>query len=55
MGERLKGKVAVITGGASGMGRAAVLRFLAEGAAVVFGDMNEETAGETLKLAGDSR
>ena len=54
MGERLQGKVAVITGGSSGMGRASVLRFLAEGACVVFGDMNEETAGETLALAGQA-
>lgn len=50
---RLEGKVAVITGGASGMGRATVLRFLEEGASVVFGDLNETTAKETLDLASD--
>ena len=50
---RLDGKVAVITGGASGMGRATVLRFLEEGASVVFGDLNETTAKETLDLASD--
>jgi NAD(P)-dependent dehydrogenase (short-subunit alcohol dehydrogenase family) len=38
---RLEGKVAVITGGASGMGRATVLRFLSEGARVVAADLNE--------------
>lgn len=48
---RLAGKVAVITGGASGMGRATALRFLAEGASVVIADLNEGTAKETLELA----
>jgi len=48
---RLSGQVAVITGGASGMGRATVLRFLDEGAKVVIADMNEATAEETLALA----
>ncbi len=41
MAGRLEGKVAVITGGASGMGRASVQRFVAEGAAVVVADLNE--------------
>ncbi len=51
---RLEGKVAVITGGASGMGRATVLRFLDEGASVVFGDLNETTAQGTLDLASEA-
>jgi NAD(P)-dependent dehydrogenase (short-subunit alcohol dehydrogenase family) len=48
---RLANKVAVITGGASGMGRATALRFLAEGASVVIADLNEGTGKETLELA----
>jgi NAD(P)-dependent dehydrogenase (short-subunit alcohol dehydrogenase family) len=48
---RLAGKVAVITGGASGMGRATVLRFLDEGACVVMADFNAVTGQETLELA----
>jgi NAD(P)-dependent dehydrogenase (short-subunit alcohol dehydrogenase family) len=48
---RIDGKVAVITGGASGMGRATALRFLAEGARVVVADFNTVTGEETLALA----
>jgi NAD(P)-dependent dehydrogenase (short-subunit alcohol dehydrogenase family) len=51
MAGRLDGKVAAITGGASGMGRATVLRFLDEGARVVVGDLNEATGKETVELA----
>jgi NAD(P)-dependent dehydrogenase (short-subunit alcohol dehydrogenase family) len=51
MGGRLEGKVTVITGGASGMGRATALRFLDEGARVVVADMNEGSGKETLELA----
>jgi len=48
---RLEGKVAVITGGASGIGRATTLRFLAEGARVVVADLNAAAAEETLAAA----
>ena len=51
MAGRLDRRVAVITGGASGMGRATALRFLDEGARVVVADMNEATGKETLELA----
>ena len=37
----LDGKVAVITGGAGGLGAGLVRRFAAEGAKVVFGDVDE--------------
>jgi len=52
MAGRLEGKVAVVTGGGNGIGRATVLRFLAEGArGVVVADMNETTGEETVALA----
>lgn len=50
---QLKDKVAVITGGASGMGRATTMRFLQEGASVVVADYNEDTGKQTLGIASD--
>ena len=52
MASRLDGKVAVITGGASGMGRSTAQRFLAEGARVVVADLNDATGKEFLEAAG---
>ena len=46
--ERLKNKVAIITGGARGMGASHVRLFVKEGAKVVFTDLNEE-AGRILE------
>jgi len=51
---RLQGKVAVITGGASGMGRATALRFLGEGASVVVADLNDATGKEFLESASQA-
>ncbi|HVV35475.1 MAG TPA: SDR family NAD(P)-dependent oxidoreductase [Acidimicrobiales bacterium] len=49
----LAGKVALITGGASGQGRAAALLFAAAGAEVAVADINTVGANETVKLVED--
>src|SRR5580692_132052 len=46
---RLEGKVAVITGAASGMGRATAVRFAGEGAAVVIADLNEDGGAAAVR------
>ncbi|WP_395572310.1 SDR family NAD(P)-dependent oxidoreductase [Streptomyces sp. BK79] len=48
--KRLDGKVALISGTARGQGRAAALRFAAEGALVVGGDLLHEEALQTQRL-----
>ena len=47
MAGRLDGKVAVITGAASGIGRASARKFAAEGAQVVVADLADEPGKET--------
>jgi NAD(P)-dependent dehydrogenase (short-subunit alcohol dehydrogenase family) len=51
--ERLKGKTAVITGSASGIGRATALLFAREGANVVGGDLNPEGGQEVAAQCRD--
>lgn len=52
MNGRLDGKVAVITGAASGIGRASALRFAAEGAKVVVADLARDEGEAVAKEAG---
>ena len=51
---RLEGKIAVITGTAAGIGRAAALRFAEEGAAIVGADVTAEANAETAQLVEDA-
>ncbi len=52
--DRLKGKVANVTGGASGIGAATLRRFAAEGASVVCADIDDEAGAEVVaKLEAD--
>jgi NAD(P)-dependent dehydrogenase (short-subunit alcohol dehydrogenase family) len=59
MAGRLEGKVAVVTGAGSGIGRASSLRFASEGAAVVVNDLESEAAlrvvAEIERVGGQAR
>ena len=50
---RLSGKVAVITGGSSGIGEATAQRFVAEGARVVVADVQDSLGQAVVDLLGD--
>lgn len=52
--KRLDGKVAIVTGGASGMGRETAILFAQEGAKVTVTDINSEGGKETVKKIQDS-
>jgi NAD(P)-dependent dehydrogenase (short-subunit alcohol dehydrogenase family) len=52
LGQELAGKVAIITGGSSGIGRATVELFAAAGARVVIADVNDDAGQELAKEIG---
>lgn len=52
---RLAGKVAIVTGAASGIGRATVLRFVAEGAQVVAADLNLDAVTDLVAQVDTDR
>ena len=51
---QMKGKVAIVTGGGSGMGRSSALLFAQEGAAVTVADVNEEGGEQTVAMIAQS-
>src|SRR5262245_156416 len=55
MSNRLNNKVALVTGGNSGIGKETVQRFVEEGATVYFTGRNQDTITETVNSAGHGK
>ena len=49
----LKNKVALVTGGASGLGQATVEAFVAKGAKVIILDINKDNADKIIETLGE--
>jgi NAD(P)-dependent dehydrogenase (short-subunit alcohol dehydrogenase family) len=52
---KLEGRIALVTGAGSGIGRATAILFANEGARVIVNDVNRETAEATVEAMGDAR
>src|SRR5438552_3193466 len=55
MTRRMDQKVAIITGSASGIGRATAILFAQEGASVVVADVNDDGGAETVRQIADAK
>ncbi|HIE49602.1 MAG TPA: SDR family oxidoreductase [Gammaproteobacteria bacterium] len=53
--DKLEGKVAIITGGAGGIGKAAANTFISEGAEVIIMDLDEDSLIKTCEEIGSNR
>ena len=51
---KLEGKVALITGAGSGLGRESAIHLAKEGAKVIASDLNEKTAQETAATINEN-
>ena len=52
---RLDGKIALVTGGGSGLGKSAAIHMAEEGASIIVSDINLETATETAETINKAR
>jgi NAD(P)-dependent dehydrogenase (short-subunit alcohol dehydrogenase family) len=51
---KLNGKIAIVTGGGSGIGRSTAIRFAKEGAKVAVADLDSQSGEETVSLIQES-